>query len=272
MKLAGKAMNNPFPGMNPYLEDPALWPEFHRQLVKTAYGSLLPGLVDRYSAQIGHRQYLVDGRHYEEDFIEIRQRADGKLITLVESVSPANRTTTEGRRAYLEQRRQARQAGANLVEIDLVLQGQPMLDYSREGLPDWHYAVTVARANNPDRFEIYTATLQKRLPRFRMPLASDDRDTVVDLLATSTLAMSQVKDADRIDYSRDPVVPLVDEERRWLRGLLKAQGLRASLASQEEIALAAYRIWEQEGRPEGRDKEHWYRALGELESEKRSTE
>jgi hypothetical protein len=45
----------------------------------------------------------------------------------------------------------------------------------------------------------------------------------------------------------------------------KAGGLRPSLASHEEIAQAAYRIWEQEGYPEGRDKEHWYRAVAELE-------
>jgi hypothetical protein len=28
----------------------------------------------------------------------------------------------------------------------------------------------------------------------------------------------------------------------------------------EEIGLAAYFIWEQEGRPQGRDREHWLRA------------
>ena len=28
----------------------------------------------------------------------------------------------------------------------------------------------------------------------------------------------------------------------------------------EEIALAAYSIWEQEGRPEGRNVEHWIQA------------
>jgi hypothetical protein len=31
-------------------------------------------------------------------------------------------------------------------------------------------------------------------------------------------------------------------------------------ASEEEISARAYEIWEAEGRPEGRDKEHWFRA------------
>jgi hypothetical protein len=103
-----------------------------------------------------------------------------------------------------------------------------------------------------------------------MPLAPDDRDTVIDLQAIFTRCCEQGGYGSRIEYSRDPAVPLNDEERRWLRELLKAQGLRPSLASHEEIALAAYHIWEQEGRPKGRDKVHWYRAVSELEGSQRS--
>jgi hypothetical protein len=32
----------------------------------------------------------------------------------------------------------------------------------------------------------------------------------------------------------------------------------------EEIALAAYRIWLQEGSPHGRDREHWLKAREQL--------
>lgn len=31
-------------------------------------------------------------------------------------------------------------------------------------------------------------------------------------------------------------------------------------AGEEEISARAYEFWESEGRPEGRDQEHWYRA------------
>jgi hypothetical protein len=98
-----------------------------------------------------------------------------------------------------------------------------------------------------------------------MPLAEGDGDSIVDLQAAFTRSFEQGAFAPRIDYSHDPPGPLNDEERRWLRELLKAEGLRPSLASHEEIAEAAYRIWEQEGHPKGRDKEHWYRAVAELE-------
>jgi len=37
--------------------------------------------------------------------------------------------------------------------------------------------------------------------------------------------------------------------------------------SEEQIALRSYRMWEREGRPEGRHLEHWFRARAELEAE-----
>src|SRR5437773_5081485 len=203
-------MPSPFPGMDPYLEDEKLWPLFHHQLATCLYQILLPGLVDRYRARVVQRHYtteqplftsIIREEHHEE-LIEIRQRSDGRLVTLVDLVSPSNKTTMSGRAAYLEKRREGRTVGASLVEIDLVLQGQPMLDYARENLPDWDYAVTVTRATQPERHEIYTATLQKRLPRYRLPLAADDRDTVLDLHTAFNRCYDQAGFASRIDYTR----------------------------------------------------------------------
>jgi hypothetical protein len=220
--------------MDPYLEDEKLWPLFQHQLATCLYQILLPGLGDRYRARVVQRHYateqplftsIIREEHHEE-LLEIRQSNNGRLVTLVDIVSPTNKTTMRGRAAYLEKRREGRTVGASLVEIDLVLQGQPMLDYSRETLPDWDFAVTVTRATQPDRYEIYTATLQKRLPRFRLPLAGDDRDTVVDLHTAFTRCYDQGAFSSKIDYRRDPVTTLTDEDRSWLADWLKQQKLR----------------------------------------------
>jgi len=227
-------MPSPFPGMDPYLEAPSLWASFHHHLATWLYQSLLPGLVDRYRARVGQRIYCTEQplftsvvrEEHHEDYIEIRQRSDGRLITLLDFVSPTNKTTEAGKQAYLEKRREGKGQGANLIEIDLVLQGQPMLEYSREGLPDWDYAVTVTRATQPDRFEIYTAVLQKRLPRFSMPLASDERNTVVDLQTILTRTYEQAGFGAKIDYRGNPEVHLNDEDLSWVNELLKQHGLR----------------------------------------------
>jgi hypothetical protein len=220
--------------MDPYLEDEKLWPEFHRALVAALYQALPPNLGDRYRARVGQRHYVTEqalftsvirDEHHEE-FVEVRQRSDGRLVTLLDVVSPANKTLPAARAAYLDKRQEAKGAGASLVEIDLVLQGQPTLDYSRDGLPDWDYAVTVTRSTQPERYEIYTATLQKKLPRFRLPLSADDRDTVLDLQTAFARCYDQGGFCARIDYGRDPVTALADDDRKWLNDWLKQQKLR----------------------------------------------
>ena len=189
-------MPSPFPGMDPYLEDDTLWPAFHNHLAHVLYQLTLPGLMDRYRARVAQRKYATEKalftsvvrEEHVEPFIEVRQRSNGHIVTLVDIVSPANKTTDKGKQMFLDKRQEALAHRASVVQVEIVVPGQPLLEHSREGLADWDYAVTVTRCNQPDHFEIYTATLNKRLPRFRMPLASDDRDTVIDLQAAFVAA------------------------------------------------------------------------------------
>ncbi len=227
-------MPSPFPGMDPFLEDPKLWPEFHHHLVAGLYQLLLPGLVDRYRARIVPRQYTTETplftsvlrESHSEEMIEIRSRSDSKLVTLVEVVSPANKTTPGGRSAYLTQRTEAGRDRAGCVEIDLVTQGKPTLDFNRDGLPESDYTVTVTRGATPDRYEIYTATVAKRLPKFKLPLAADDRDTVIDLQIAFMRAYEQGSFAEKIDYTAPlpAEVKLCETGRSWFETVVKQQG------------------------------------------------
>jgi len=227
-------MASPFPGMDPYLEDEKRWPVFQPLLVHALYQMLLPGLMDRYRARVGEREYTseealftsVVRQDHKEAFIEVRQRSDGRLITLLEVISPANKITGEGRRLYRSRRDDVKQMNANVVEIDLVLQGPTLIDCAKDTDPTWDYAVVVARWTHPDRYEIYSATLPKRLPRFRVPLASDDRDTVLDLQAAVAKAFDQGGFIKSIDFTRDPATHLTDENRNWLNERLKDEKLR----------------------------------------------
>lgn len=229
-------MPSPFPGMDPYLENPKLWASFQHQLLASLYQNLLPVLVDRYRPRVGTRSYtsemalftsIVREEHAEE-YIEVRNRADGKLVTLIEVVSPSNKTTTAGRNAYLERRREAIQQRAGIVEIDLVLQGKPTLTYSRESLQEFDYVVSVSRSTDPNRFEIYTTTLQKKLPKFKVPLAPDDRDAMLDLQPTFARAYELGNFAAQIDYKNPPPadVPLSDSNAAYLDSILKTLKLR----------------------------------------------
>src|SRR5262245_45083052 len=130
-------MPSPFPGMDPYLEEDALWPWFHHQLVVTL-GQVLPGGIEsRYSVDTAERRFRRGGTEHVEEYVLVRERAGGRLVTLLDVVSPAHKRTDIGREAYLATRREARETGASAVEIDLVLGGRPTVEYSRDGLPAW---------------------------------------------------------------------------------------------------------------------------------------
>lgn len=56
-------MPSPFPGMDPYLEHPALWPGVHQRLITYLGDTLNAMLPPRYVADIGERLYVVEPAH-----------------------------------------------------------------------------------------------------------------------------------------------------------------------------------------------------------------
>src|SRR4051794_14564420 len=65
-------MPGPFPGMDPYLEDPSVWEEFHHVLITEAMYQLSDRLPDGYIAKIQERVKLVSttdeaAKHYLPD-------------------------------------------------------------------------------------------------------------------------------------------------------------------------------------------------------------
>ena len=53
-------MPSPFPGMDPYLERPSLWPDVHHRLLSCMSDVLAPILRPAYFVQIEERVYLMD--------------------------------------------------------------------------------------------------------------------------------------------------------------------------------------------------------------------
>src|SRR5262245_57020856 len=92
-------MPSPFPGMDPYLEG-ELWTTLHIQLAVELARQLAPGLLPRYLAFPDQRQ-VTDKPH---SWVEIRDSAKRKLVTLIEILSPTNKGG-DGRKEYLEKRK-----------------------------------------------------------------------------------------------------------------------------------------------------------------------
>lgn len=53
-------MPSPFPGMDPYLEEPGLWPDVHHRLITVTSDTLAVALRPKYYVRIEERVYLSD--------------------------------------------------------------------------------------------------------------------------------------------------------------------------------------------------------------------
>jgi Protein of unknown function (DUF4058) len=164
-------MTPSFPGMNPYLENPALWSEVHSWLIVELARSLNPSLIPKYRAAVEKRVYLdailvgisdasVFQQNPEADrlsvvktgvlskpirvtlplteeiterYLEIREVKTGKVVTVVEVLSPKNKRVGEGRDKYLTKRQKLLNSATHLVEIDLLRTGNfmPMAEVIR---------------------------------------------------------------------------------------------------------------------------------------------
>jgi hypothetical protein len=69
-------MNSPFPGMDPYLEHPSLWPDVHNSLIAAIRDELSPKVAPRYYVGLERRAYLI-----QPDDIVFVGRPDLSLAT-----------------------------------------------------------------------------------------------------------------------------------------------------------------------------------------------
>jgi hypothetical protein len=170
---------------------------------------------------------------YREPFVEIVQ-GDGEAVTVIEVLSPANKTPGEGYRQYRRKQEQLLASSLNLIEIDLLAAGLPALFVAQTELvavppvPPHRYLVSVRRGTEPDRFETYPVALPNRLPRVRVPLTAPDPDVVLDVQWIFDRCYDNGDYAALLNYREDPTAPLSVEEATWLDTLLGERGLRAA--------------------------------------------
>ena len=76
-------------------------------------------------------------------FLEIRDREQRELITVIELLSPSNKRPGSDREQYLGKRREYLHSAAHLVEIDLLRGWKPMPALGR---PECDYSIMVSQA------------------------------------------------------------------------------------------------------------------------------
>jgi hypothetical protein len=181
------------------------------------------GTAQPSGAAVGMLEAPVEVELPEEDedrirFLEIRDRRNRELVTVIELLSPSNKRAGEDREQYLTKRREILRSAAHLVEIDLLRGFAPMPLRNR---PPCDYSVVVSRAERRPMAGFWAIHLRERLPVIPIPLRAEDGDARVDLQDALHSAYDGAGYETHI-YGGTPEPALSPDDQSWAEKLLPA--------------------------------------------------
>jgi hypothetical protein len=249
-------MKSPFPGMDPYLEPH--WPGLHTHLVSLATADLnralpqdlvaraeerlsvetaedvarvvspnvtvyQPGLADVGGGGLSiSAPYMLvaEVEPATERFIRVLRADDGRLITVIEMISPANKLG--GLEPYLQKRAELLFGRVHVVEIDLVRRGNWRAMLRPHVCPPEAVAPyrTTLRLGGGRIVYLYPMPLRQRLPEVPIPLRPGDKKLQLDLQSLLDRAY-EIGGFDRgVDYRHPADPPLDKEDAEWAEGMV----------------------------------------------------
>lgn len=155
-----------------------------------------------------------------QSFVEIRDRENQELVTVVELLSPANKYAGPDRDQYLAKRMELLGGPVHLVEIDLLRGGPPLPADNR---PDCSYSVLVSRYESRLDADFWPIALRERLPEIPVPVRAPDLDARLDLQEVLDRIYDDAGYADYI-YEGQPSPRLAADDMEWARQILEGSG------------------------------------------------
>ncbi len=227
-------MPGPFPGMDPFME--LRWGDSSTRLIVYVAETLNRLLPDDLAAEIDCERYPLPGLDdpITDRSVHILPLRDDRPVTAITFVNPWNRVPGPGRTAYERRRAWALSDGYNVVEIELVRTGEPVVAASRLKPPaaavGAEYRVAVTRASAANRVALYPVGLRDRLPVIAVPLRAGEADVAVGLQPLIDRVWEGRRNWRRF-YARNCHPPLAESDAEWADAL-PASGDRA-LADEE---------------------------------------
>ena len=254
-------MGSPFPGMDPYLEGPATWPDFHSTFVHCWRESIADELPEDYEANINERVYLVemdpDTRKLIYPDLSVTHGGaasgsgtasaaatlepitlpleiiEGPHETYVEILHRADRSLV----AVLELLSPANKENPGRTEYmskrnAILRQNVHLVELdlllggrrvpSPRSLPAADCYYLIARAEQRFDCQVYHWKLPDALQRLPVPLRPPHADVIVDLAQVFTTAYDRGRFGRRLRYDRPCPAPLRDEQRQWAETIIAA--------------------------------------------------
>ena len=154
-----------------------------------------------------------------ETYLVIRELPGLEIVTVIETLSPANkRTSSDGRRQYLAKREEVLASRTNLVELDFLRGGKrlPVI-----GLPPGDFYAVVSRGNRGPHTHVYAWSIRQPIPTIPFPLKPGEPEVQVDLQQVFSVAFHRGRYHRTLNYEAPLRPPLSPEDAAWRNELTK---------------------------------------------------
>jgi uncharacterized protein DUF4058 len=254
-------MKSPFPGMDPYLEEPSLWPDVHLTLIiamrAVLNASMPPGYAasaDRYvwihEPEAGERTRVirldVDIVKEQESgpaatttmisaprtvILPVVRHEGNKYLKIVDSRSKHLVTVIEllspaNKRPGLDREayltKRIDYLAAGVNVVEIdLLRGGQRLPIEGSLPPNCDYYALVCRARQMPTAGIWPFGVRDPLPTIPIPLLPADGDVPLDLRVCLDRAFEESRYDLKLNYQQPPEPPLSSADAQWARGLLE---------------------------------------------------
>ena len=170
----------------------------------------------------------------KEAQLVVKDAKTGKVVTVIEVLSPSNKTIgAAGRDSFMTKRRDVLHSPTHWVEIDLLRSGTPP-DGHRWG-QECDYIIHISPDRRP-KGQLWPAVLRKELPTVQIPLAAAGEQTPLDLQAVLRAAYDRAHYETVVDYSDAPNPPLKSADAAWPRRSFAAPACAVGAVGPDRIA------------------------------------
>lgn len=247
-------MPSPFPGMDPYLEQPALWSSFHSRFIVAIANAIEENLSEQYYVEVETRTYQDDGSDGLligiPDISVVSNQLEQPTIktsSVATQMRPQQVTLPmpiEVKERYLEVRDAS--SGAVITAIGLLSpknkrtgKGRSRylqkrldilssashfveIDLLRAGEPmpvvghctPSAYRILVSHSTQRPYADLYGIELHQPIPQISIPLKTEEEAISLPLQSVLDNVYRRARYAARIDYSQPPPPPELSEEEQ----------------------------------------------------------
>ena len=249
-------MHSPLPGMDPYLEHPRSWPNFHHRLISAIAISLGPQLRPKYRVVVEEAIYQTEGQDSVLVGVPDVTIQEAKHT---QSATEATLSTTAAqpilvdlpmpevvRQGYLEIREVATSEVVTVIEVLSPTNKRPgegrrtyeakrqvilasatnlvEIDLLRQWssivqLPEQlktHYRILVSASAQRPQASLYAFNLPEPIPAFPLPLQETEPEPIINLQNLLGDIYDQSGYDLVIDYNEPPVPALKEADSAWL--------------------------------------------------------